>query len=191
MLWTQDRWLVATGVFAALLVTGAIVIIVGLAEDRPVPSTGPSMRPTLTGSAPLEIDYDVYDERAPAVGDIVVVQPPANFWLGCAQPPDRGPCGVPSPDDHYSDISLVKRIVAGPGQRIAFAPDGGAIVDGRRAREAYILRCRPRPCGQPDGIVVPDGHYFVAGDNRPNSFDSREFGPIAAGSIDGRVVLEG
>jgi signal peptidase I len=190
MHWTKDRGLVVTAILGALLVIGAIVAIVAISKDRPVPSVGPSMRPTLTGPEDLVLDYDAYEDVEPAVGDIVIVQAPEGVKDGCAVPPGRGPCGTPRPETGFSDIRLVKRIVAGPGQSVAFTPDGHTILDGEPVDEPFIRSC-PRPfCGLPDAIVVPDGHFFVVGDNRPASYDSRRIGPVPFAAIDGRVVLE-
>jgi signal peptidase I len=160
-------------------------------RDDKVPTYGPSMYPTLRGSAPLDVDFDAYDRGSPRVGDIVVLQGPVEIGLGSCSGgrPARSPCPTPSHD--YGDEYLVKRIVAGPGDTVAIARDGGAVVNGARAAEPYIRRCRRfGTCALPRPIEVPPAHYFVLGDNRPRSTDSRDWGPVSADAIDGRVVLD-
>jgi signal peptidase I len=93
------------------------------------------------------------------------------------------------PTDHLdTDIAdVVKRIVALPGDVVSSA-GGNLIVDGQVVREPYL-----RPGTATTGVVrqvVPPGHYFVMGDNRTYSYDSRFFGPIPATSIVGTVVAQ-
>jgi signal peptidase I len=159
-------------------------------EDR-VPTYGPSMYPTLRGEASLEVDFDAYDHDPPRLGDIVALQGPARLGAGSCDGVRhrRSPC--PTPSHEYGDLYLVKRVVAGPGDTVAIARDGRAILNGRRASEPYVNRCRRFDlCGLPSPITVPSGHFFVLGDNRRNSTDSRVWGPIDEDAIDGRVVLE-
>lgn len=89
-----------------------------------------------------------------------------------------------SPEGH--DELLVKRVVAMPGDRIE-SRGGRVCVHGHTVPEAYLAS----PAGT-DFIapqVIPAGHYFVLGDNRGNSYDSRRFGPIAASLVIGRARL--
>jgi signal peptidase I len=88
---------------------------------------------------------------------------------------------------------LVKRVIALPGQTI-YSADGILYVDGRRLREPYLP---PHdPLGPPipgatrhDPFHVPAGEFYVMGDNRAISCDSRFWGPIKGSSIVGRVVM--
>lgn len=174
-------------VLAVVLVAGAIAFWV-LVPDNGVETAGPSMRPTMKGIARVEIDAHAFDSKGPMRGDIVAAQAP--FGLDsetCGAPPPRGaPCAEPIAA--YSNVHVVKRVIAGPGDRIAFAPDGRAIVNGHLLEEPYVRRCRV-PCPLPNEITVPAGHYFLAGDNRPVSSDSRYWGPVPLEAIDGRVLL--
>jgi signal peptidase I len=155
-----------------------------------VPTSGPSMRPTLTGEVPVKVDYDAYAHREPALGEIVVFQGPASRIDPCAAPfyrRQRSAC--PAPMREYGDEFLIKRVVGRPGDTIAVARDGRAIRNGRVAAQGSIRRCRPADlCALPRPVTVPPGHYFVMGDNRRNSLDSREFGAVPKEALDGRVV---
>lgn len=81
-------------------------------------------------------------------------------------------------------VDFVKRVVGVPGDQIAMEK-GSLLVNGRlidHGGEDVILDATSfRP------LCVPEGHYFVLGDNRPNSCDSREFGLVAAELVKGTV----
>jgi signal peptidase I len=101
--------------------------------------------------------------------------------------PPRDHCPGPARTD------LVKRVIALPGQTI-YSAGGILYVDGRRLREPYLP---PNdPLGPPipgatrqDPFRVPGGDFYVMGDNRAISCDSRFWGPIKGSSIIGRVVM--
>jgi signal peptidase I len=159
-------------------------------RDERLPSYGPSMLPTLRGVQPLEIDYDAYDRRTPRLEDIVALQgPPDAALAACARPRRGSPCSTPAGE--YGGEYLIKRIVAGPGDAIAIARDGSAIRNGARLEEPYIRRCRTIDrCTLPLAATIPPGHWFVMGDNRRNSTDSRFWGPVPHSALEGRVVLD-
>jgi signal peptidase I len=158
-------------------------------RDEKVPTYGPSMLPTIGGADPLEIDFDAYDRARPRLEDIVALQGPQEAaTLECAAPRSGSPCAAPA--GRYGGEFLIKRIVAGPGDRIAIGKDGRAIRNGERLAELYVRPCRVRDlCALPRAAAVPPGHYFVLGDNRPNSTDSRYWGPVPLSAIEGRVML--
>ncbi len=147
-----------------------------------------SMEPTLKYGEIVTADNTVLRTRPPSLGEIVTVHPPAQ--TACADP-RQGPgfpqlCGKPASGEG-SDI-VIKRVVGLPGDRIALV--GGRVLRGGvLQREPYISPCsgNAEPCDFPQAIVVPPGTYFLLGDNRGNSFDSRFYGPVRRSWIVGLV----
>ena len=108
-------------------------------------------------------------------GDIVVFSQP---------PLDR--CPGPQGD-------LVKRVIALPGQTI-YSSGNSIYVNGRRLAEPYLPHDDPLGPPIPDAsrqhpYRVPPGEFYMLGDNRADSCDSRYWGPIKGSSIIGKVVL--
>jgi signal peptidase I len=152
--------------------------------------TSGSMEPT------LQIGQRVAAERShtPRVGDIVLFHPPVG-----ARPrdplcgsSDEGsghtlPCGVPLPQE--SNSTFIKRVVAGPGDTVAIV-NGHAVVNGITQSDPYIEPCTgsEATCSFPTPVRVPAGDYYMLGDNRGTSDDSRFWGPVPGAWIIGTVV---
>ena len=91
---------------------------------------------------------------------------------------------------------LIKRVIALEGETIS-VQSCDVYIDGRQLDEPYLsteIQAAPDPgsrCRIPELApqVIPDGYVFVMGDNRPQSFDSREFGPIDVDLIRGRAFV--
>lgn len=146
------------------------------------------MEPTIRSGEYVTVDYKAYESASPAVGDIVSFQAPAGVnGPACGAPRTVGqPCRRPTRG--ASDEYLVKRIVALPGDRVAIRGGGHTIRNGLRQAEPFIRSCHtPARCDFPKAARVLPGHYFVMGDNRPYSLDSRHFGPVSEDVIEGRV----
>ena len=87
-----------------------------------------------------------------------------------------------------SHAVLIKRVVAGPGDLVAVR-DGHAIVNGRASTEPFAAPCfQLAVCDFPAPVRVPRNQYFVLGDNRVASDDSRFWGPVPASAMLGVVV---
>jgi signal peptidase I len=146
-------------VVAAVAVALLVAVRLFVAEPVRVPTA--SMQPALNpGDHVL-----VAKLSAPRRGDLVVFTAPRDGTL------------------------MVKRIAAVGGDRVGIE-HGELVVNGRVAREPYVRHPIPTGAGIYLGpFTVPSDSVFVLGDNRTDSVDSREFGPVRRDAIVGRVVV--
>jgi signal peptidase I len=109
--------------------------------------------------------------------------------------PSRGDIVIlKDPFDNSQDF--VKRVIALPGERLKIT-NGRVFINEQLLQEPYLPKNDPwvgsanYPVdgSDPNGIVIPAGHYFVMGDNRNHSSDSRVFGPIAFNQIESRAWI--
>jgi signal peptidase I len=140
----------------------ALVIIVFLYQ--PVKVEGTSMAPLLSDQERIFINKFVYRFEPIQRGDVVV------FWY---------------PLDHSK--SFIKRVVGLPGEAVEIR-QGAVYVDGRIVREPYVPP-QYEDLSDFGPVRVPKDNYFVMGDHRISSNDSRVFGPVASRFIYGRAVF--
>jgi signal peptidase I len=164
-------------VIVALAIGLALIIQAFLVKPFQIPSG--SMEPTLDIGQRVLVNRTLFHFEDPEVGDIVVFHPPAGAQMGqeCGVPHNpQQPCPEPTPES--SDENFIKRIVAGPADRL-YVENGHPVVNGQVAEEDFIRPCHAVPeCDLPEEIVIPPDHYFMMGDNRGASDDSRSFGPV-------------
>jgi len=146
----------------------AVVLIVFIYQ--PVKVEGTSMMPALKDQERIFINKFTYRLGSIQRGDTVV------FWY----PLDR-------------NKSYIKRIIGVPGDRIRIEA-GQVFVNDRALTESYVIdhdavSWPPEPSGSLGDQVVPPGKYFVLGDNRSSSSDSRTWGFVPRGNIYGKAVF--
>ena len=161
-----------------------VVVALGLALGiqaflvKPFRIPSVSMVPTLDIGQRVLVDRVSFRFTNPDRGDIVVFKPPKGA--------DDNVCGVrhsaqsacPRPTPSRSETNFIKRVVAVGGDTVK-VKGGHVIVNGHRQQDSYIHpdnKCGI--CNLPQQITIPKGYYFMMGDNRGQSADSREWGPI-------------
>ena len=160
-------------VFIALLL--AVMIRATVAEARFIPSG--SMIPTLQIGDRLIVEKLSYYLHSPQRGEIVVFYPPEPNsppltpsslmmrWLGFT-----------------GEAAFIKRVIGLPGETIA-VHDGQVLINGKPLKEPYI---QAPPIDETLPLRIPADHYFMMGDNRNNSSDSRVWGTLPRGNMIGR-----
>ena len=126
---------------------------------------GPSMEPNLETGQWVLVNKVVYKLHPPQRGDIVV--------LNSISPPPP---------------VLIKRVIGLPGEKIEIKAGKVYIIDDQGSHlleESYI----DVDTNKAGSWEVPEGHYFVMGDNRPHSADSRTWGSVPVGNIVGKAWL--
>ena len=181
--------LVELVVIVALAIGLALLIQAFLVKPYQIPS--PSMEPTLDVGQRVLVDRVSYRFSDPAIGDIVVFHPPQ----GAVSSPQCGvphhPVGevCPQPTDQEADTNFIKRIVAGPGDRLSIE-NGHPVVNGEMAEEDFTNPCHDGgSCNFPKPITIPPNEYFMMGDNRLHSDDSRFWGPVPRDWIIGEAFF--
>jgi signal peptidase I len=166
------RWVVEWGVVLAVALAVALLVRAFVVQTFFIPSA--SMEPTLMIGDRILVDKLSYHLHAVHRGDIIVF---------------RRPPGEPV-SENVQD--LVKRVVGLPGETI-WSSNGQVYVQGPDTGNKVVNVPEPVPgtqLGPPiHRFTIPANDYFVMGDNRTNSDDSRFFGPISRSLIVGRVVM--
>jgi signal peptidase I len=148
-----------------------------------------SMVPTLEVGQRVLVDRVSFRFGDPDRGDIVVFKPPAGA--------DSNVCGIehssesacPTPTPQRSDTNFIKRVVAVPGDRLTVI-DGAVYINGDRQKESFAqLDSTCGICNLRRPITIPEDHYFMMGDNRGASADSREWGPVPKEWIIGNAFM--
>jgi signal peptidase I len=169
------KGLIELVITVAIAVALALLIQAFIVKPYRIPSG--SMIPT------LDINQRILVNRLsgnPSIGDVVVFHPPhgADLPGGMCADPNQGPghgqaCDTSTPQE--SSQTFVKRVVAGPGDVMSIV-NGHVVLNGKQEKDSYIIPCPT--CNFRTPIKIPPGDYFMMGDNRPDSEDSRYWGPV-------------
>jgi signal peptidase I len=174
----------------ALAIGAALLIQAFLVKPYKIPSS--SMYPTLhVGQRILVNRLSTH----PGVGDIVVFHPPAgannDYGPQCGAA-DQGPSHPQPCDVHTANPStqtFIKRVVGMPGDTLQIRA-GHVWRNGVEETGSYIQPCTdPTSCTFSQTIKVPQGEYYMMGDNRGDSDDSRYWGPVPQSWIIGEAFF--
>ena len=171
--------LVGWAVTIAVAIAIVLVLRAEIASPYRIPSS--SMEPALHCARPAEgclsgssdrilANRFIYRFRAPQRGEIVVFRTPPRTREACAE-----------------GGTFVKRIVGLPGETVTEL-DGSVSIDGHKLIEPYVLPSE-RDTRSGTWPRIPAGHYFMMGDNRGNSCDSRDWGTVPRANLIGPVFL--
>jgi signal peptidase I len=187
------------GSAAKLLLT--IGIAFGLAVGvqafliKPYRIPSASMEPTLDINQRILVNRLAMTTGNPKVGQILVFHPPRNY--GSCADPNQGDDVIGEPDAQACDvaqgrpasITFVKRVVGLPGDHLSIRK-GRVFRNGKPESDSHTVSCAADvTCSFPRTIVVPRGDYYMMGDNRPDSDDSRFWGPVRRSWIIGQVIF--
>jgi signal peptidase I len=177
------------GGFAELVVT--VAIAVGLAFLIQAFIVKPYRIPSASMEPTLHIGQRILVNRLsthPRLGNVVVFHPPAGATP--VNPLDQSVCAdadegtghaaaCDQPTARESSQTFVKRVVGMPGDKLRIV-NGHVFDNGKQEHGSYIQPCNDDPgqCTFPKTITVPSGDYFMMGDNRDDSDDSRFWGPV-------------
>ena len=152
-----------------IVVALSVFVVVYLFLVQPHEVKGSSMEPSFLNNQYIITDKISYRFGDPQRGDVIIFKAPVN-----------------------PDVDYIKRIIGLPGDKVMITK-GKVFINGKMISELYLADLTPIfPNGfVQDGVEidVPQEHYFVMGDNRPHSSDSREFGPISKKLIIGRAIF--
>jgi len=178
----------ASSLLELVLVVAAalgIALVVQAFVVKPYRIPSGSMEPTLAVGERVIVNRIGERFSAPGVDDIVVFHPPHGadtnecgnsgqgpFYEG---PQSHVPCDRPTPT--RSSQNFIKRVVGLPGDRIAVR-NGHVVRNGVLQREPFVRPCGGGPDCDLGTITVPPDQYFMMGDNRGASDDSRYWGPV-------------
>ena len=171
-----SRWVFElVGVLVAAVLV-AVLLRTFVVATYSIPSG--SMEPTLQIGDRIVVDKLAYHLHGVDTGNIIVFKTPQSE--DCAGPPVA---------------DLVKRVIGLPGQTVSLSR-GHVLINGRLLAQPWLppavrSETYPGPSLQPYSLhhpyVVPPGHVYVMGDNRPDSCDSRYWGPVPESTIVGKV----
>jgi signal peptidase I len=197
----RKKTLTGSIVELVLIIAVALGLALGIQAFivKPYKIPSGSMEPTLSINQRVLVDRIGMDFSEPHVGEIAVFHPPEGAEQEeCGPVPHTitlggEPCSAPVPKE--SSVNFIKRIVAGPGEEM-YVKEGhvwhrkAGVGPWVREHDPYIKACGDNPeCNFPKPVRIPAGHWFMMGDNRGESDDSRFWGPVPTGWIIGQAFF--
>lgn len=156
-------------IIETIVVALAIFVVAYLFFFQPHQVKGASMEPNFHDEEYLLTDKISYRFHPPERGDVVIFRAPKN-----------------------RDLDYIKRIIGLPGERVKIV-DGSVFINGQKLKEDYLKGNTTSYSGsflRPEQeFLIPEGQYFVLGDNRSHSSDSRDWGTVAKEDIIGKAWL--
>lgn len=155
--------------FKLAVIVAVIVIPIRAYVAQPFIVSGGSMLPTFQPGEYLIIDELSYLWRTPERGEVVVFRYPKD------------------PDKFF-----IKRVIALPGETVTVTKDGIQITNSNGEKMTFMenyLTEDMRANWLPEAVTLKAGEYFVLGDNRPASLDSRAWGSVEEDLIKGRAFV--
>ncbi|MBI2475985.1 MAG: signal peptidase I [Candidatus Taylorbacteria bacterium] len=149
------------------LITAAIVLPIRFFIAQPFMVSGPSMEPTFSNHDYLIVDEISYRFEKPKRGEVIIFNRPE--------------------EKKY----LIKRIIGLPGETLELEGDTITVKNAERPEgftldQTFVVNKKSEPKLT---VILDNEHYFVLGDNRSVSYDSRGWGPLDAKNIVGRALL--
>jgi len=167
-----DMWGELRSLLRDVLFAGVIAVLIVVFVVQPVRVEGQSMMPRLHDQDRIFVNKFIY---------------PLREWIGEKDPIKRGDIVVLLfPDDPSK--SYIKRVVGLPGEEIN-VENGKLYVNGVQIDEPYLDTEYLSADTMPGSVHVRDHHYFVMGDNRRNSSDSRYWGQVPEKYIYGQAIF--
>ncbi|OGI22050.1 MAG: signal peptidase I [Candidatus Melainabacteria bacterium RIFOXYA12_FULL_32_12] len=183
----RKAWNFTREILETVIVVLVLVILIRnfLGEPRWIPTA--SMKPTLIEGDRLIIEKVSTRFSKPQRGDIIVFYPPFEKL-------DQSPWSKFTRLVGYfnSDTAYIKRIIGVPGDMINIKDGEGVYINGKPLNESYkreFSRIGCSPGMYCESVKVPKGNYFMMGDNRSNSQDSRFWGFLPEDRIIGKAYF--
>ncbi len=165
----SHKGLIEWAVIVVVALLAAFLIKTFVVEAYYIPS--PSMSPTIKTGDRLLVNKLAYDFGGVHRGDIVVFTRPPS-------------------DPEVTIKDLIKRVIGLPGETISSGLDGAILIDGHAIAQPWLTPdAKAHPGPSIATMRIPAGEYFVMGDYRGDSYDSRFFGPIRGSSIVGQAFV--
>ncbi len=173
-----------------LVAAAGVIVLVARHNLRTLRVASGAMEPSI--AIGTKIEFEIKRRLQLRIGEVVLFHPPIGAGRKlCGSVPygtnfTGAPCSVAGTSP--AAALYIKRVVAGPGDTVSIV-GGKLAVNGRAENEPYVKACEGRgTCSFARAIRVPTGTYYLLGDNRGESNDSRFWGPVPRAWIIGHAV---